>query len=248
MSPIDRKYESPPVREAVFQADFAPSAQADEALLTGLKERFGSVYSTADPVQRMEAKIQLSGAGFDQSVLTRNYVRYSSPDHPVAVELTSNRIIISAGNPYPGWEVFRPRIEQAVQAYCEVASPPGFLRLGLRYVNQLDILQWRVDLEDYLNFYPFTGRDFGDFGLFNMSLHFEFEGGKNILRLSLGTGPVKPEGLSFLLDLDYFLARPGELPIEGFSAWLTEAKVAVKSHFEAAIKDTLRKLFKEREV
>jgi uncharacterized protein (TIGR04255 family) len=48
--------------------------------------------------------------------------------------------------PYPdnGWEEFRPRIETALGCYQKIASPEGIQRIGVRYINRIEIPEKNV--------------------------------------------------------------------------------------------------------
>jgi uncharacterized protein (TIGR04255 family) len=48
-----------------------------------------------------------------------------------------------------------------------------------------------------------------------------------------------------MLDLDYFLAEPGEVPLAAVSEWLEIAHDHVERAFEACITDRLRRMFEE---
>ncbi len=51
--------------------------------------------------------------------------------------------------PYPGWDHFQPRIEQALEQYRSVAGPDGIVRAGIRYVNHIHLPAGTVRLHDY---------------------------------------------------------------------------------------------------
>jgi uncharacterized protein (TIGR04255 family) len=138
-------------------------------------------------------------------------------------------------------------IQQGVSAYCEVASPKGVQRIGLRYINRIEILGQRIELEDYLEFRPFVGPNLPqDLGPFIVGIQVPYEDSRDILRLQLANTDVQtPNIIAVMLDLNYFLAQPGQAPLDNVFEWVEVAHGHVEEAFEACITDRLRAMFEE---
>lgn len=51
--------------------------------------------------------------------------------------------------------------------------------------------------------------------------------------------------LAVMLDLDYFLAKPGQVALDDLLEWVEAAHSRVEKVFEACITDRLRQMFEE---
>ncbi len=127
-----------------------------------------------------------------------------------------------------------------------MARPAGLRRIGLRYINRIVFPSTPIELESYLQFYPFTGPRLPKTWLgFTAGIESEFEQERDILRLQLlnvtpGEADQKP---AVLLDLDYFLARPQAVAIDQAMNWVHQAHDRVLSAFEACLTDRSRQMF-----
>jgi uncharacterized protein (TIGR04255 family) len=65
-----------------------------------------------------------------------------------------NAIGIHCLAPYEGWPSLRKRVEDALGAYEEVASPESIEQLTVRYVNRVDIPGDNLDLSQYFTIGP----------------------------------------------------------------------------------------------
>lgn len=73
-----------------------------------------------------------------------------------------------------------------------------------------------------------------------------YEDSRDILRLQLTSASEEtPDTAAVILDLDYFLAKPGEVALEGVFEWVDAAHDRVEDAFEACITDRLRQMFEE---
>ena len=179
-------------------------------------------------------------------------IQFLREDEKAFVQVGQYLMAINHLKPYPdpGWETFSPLIERALQTYREVAAPTGIHRIGLRYINRVELPDERVELEEYFEFYPFIGKQLPqDFTAFFVGVQVPYEEGRDTLKLQLTSiSPEAPGQLAFLLDLDYFLSIPGEVALDEAAQWIYAAHEHLEGAFEASIKDALRERFKEVKV
>ncbi|MCK4722926.1 MAG: TIGR04255 family protein, partial [Dehalococcoidia bacterium] len=104
-----------------------------------------------------------------------------------------------------------------------------------------------IELEDYFGFRPFIGPSLPqEFGPFIVGIQVPYEDSRDILKLQLTSAGVEtPDTAAVILDLDYFLANPGEVALEGVFEWVDAAHNRVEDAFEACITERLRQMFKE---
>jgi uncharacterized protein (TIGR04255 family) len=245
---MGKKYKRPPIIEAFCEIQFeqnTPWIPTYPGLLYAkLQETF--------PEQRSAARVNVGLASapgvINQELGLLPIVQFLQKDEQALVQVGQHLLAVNRLKPYPTWEEFLPLIVQAFQAYREVAAPTSVHRIGLRYINRIEIPGERVTLEDYFEFYPFIGEKLPqDLDAFFLGVQVSYEDARDALRLQLTTTSTEmPGARALFLDLDYFLIKPGEIALEGVPGWLDKvAHEHVEEAFEACIKDRLRDQFEE---
>ncbi len=150
-------YMNPPVVEAACEFRFDASSSWDLAIpgqvYTDLREQFPD----KEQAQTIEATLGVGNEGFQQAISRQELLKMESHDKTEVVQVAAHRLVVSKLRPYSSWGEFRPLIMRAFRSYLGVAQPAGLYRMGLRYINRLNLPQEPAQLEDYLEYYPFTG-------------------------------------------------------------------------------------------
>lgn len=138
-------------------------------------------------------------------------------------------------------------IRQGLDAYLEVTNPKGVQRIGLRYINRIEIPSRRIELEDFFEFRPFVGPNLPqELGPFIVGIQAPYESSRDGLRLQITNAAIEtPDRVAVMLDVDYFLAQPGQVSLNHLFEWLEIAHNHVEEVFEACITDRLRQMFEE---
>jgi uncharacterized protein (TIGR04255 family) len=153
---------------------------------------------------------------------------------------------INVLNPYPKWPVFKALIFEMFSKYAEVAESPALQRIGLRYINQIHLVQG-TQLQDVLHYYPAIPSNI-DRKLETVVLRTEFEYNEFNGRLlfTLGSGLNSAEdGASFILDLDFVASEVSRFSQEDCEKWVEVAHDQIEIAFEATITEQLRQQFQE---
>jgi uncharacterized protein (TIGR04255 family) len=146
--------------------------------------------------------------------------------------------------PYDRWESFRDEGRRLWEIYRTVAQPEAITRIGVRYINRLDLPLQNLDFKHYLRTVPEVSPDLpqGLSGYF-MQLQIPLEDLKATLVINQTLAPQPgPNMVSVLLDLDLF--RDVEVPQEEEAIWRYLEKLKVRKNvvFEACITDQTREL------
>jgi uncharacterized protein (TIGR04255 family) len=247
-------YNNPPLVEAVCEFRLAQDARfnADipDLIYGKIREAF--------PIQAIhkvtEVKIETSGEQADETKTTtqeHNAVRFFNTDKNKLIHVDPVARLIAAVclRPYPSWEVFRPLIEDVFNLLVEFTGTEPFQRLGLRYTNRIEILSAgkKSSLEEYFQFRPCPMRGtLPDIKSFVVGYVLPFAQERDLCRVQLTDSvPTRVDYDAFMLDLDYFLARPQTIPINDSLEWVDGAHDAINRIFESCITDSLRKIFQE---
>ncbi|MEW6232329.1 MAG: TIGR04255 family protein [Chloroflexota bacterium] len=244
---MGRRYKNAPIVEALCEFRFDPGSPWDLAIPGLVYEKVRNGFPKRRLVKAFEASISGGPEGIEQQVKTTDRMQFLREDEKALVQVDRHMLAVNHLKPYPTWQEFLPLIRQGFGAYIEVANPKGVQRIGLRYINRIEIPGERIELENYLEFRPFMGSRLPqDFGPFIVGIQVPYENSRDMLRMTLTSAEVMESGkTAFMLDLDYFLAQPGHVTYNDVWRWVDVAHSRVEESFEACITARLRGMFEE---
>ena len=242
----ERSYHNPPVVEALCEIYFAESSW-DDTVPGAFYERVKSRFPRKQRREIQEAKITMgpetSTAGVQR--LTP-WMQFLTEDSSLMIQVAENLVVVNQLLPYRHFEDWEPIIYEALNVYNEVALPKNVVRIGLRYINRIEIPGTIISMEDYFTIYPSLPRTLGNrHGTFLVRVEVpQAELGHTVL-ITFGTfgSPQPARGKqAFMLDLYDRVSRtlePNEAELK------KEVRVAhdnVVMAFEGSITDQLRGL------
>jgi uncharacterized protein (TIGR04255 family) len=193
-----------------------------------------------------EAELTREPQGLQHQIRTTERILLFAPDRKMLIQLGPRLLVINALKPYPGWEGFKPRIRKAWEALQQVVEVRGLERIGLRYINQIELPTQEANLEEYFEFYPFVGKRLPQRMVsFISGAEFPYAEDRDRCRVQLITPAAAKESKIAILDIDYFLARPRAIEMSEVLDWIEEAHSRVEEIFEGCITDKLRGIFEE---
>src|SRR5580704_17590837 len=152
------KYKRAPITEAVLEIRYArPLAQDTLEKASKLIEKD---YFYNELEQNINFSLEASGAKVETIWEGK---KLSSLDRADAVFFRRSTFVCSRLAPYLGWEDFLPRAKKAWTALKKHSGAIEISRIGLRYVNRVDIPFHEgevVNAEDYLTFVPRSPDEF----------------------------------------------------------------------------------------
>lgn len=234
-----RIYKKAPVTEAVIEFRFVtPIPKADlERIAKRLKGAFPKIE------EEMTYGIKLSTGGLDVDKAATGYKLTSADDLKITL-LRSSGITNSRLAPYGGWELLREQAEEVLAHVRKIIERRPMQRIGLRYINRLDIPGTDVNLQDWVRFTVAL-----PFGLgpileeFSTRVVVPLERGmKCALALQTVASPLIDHS-SIILDLD--LSVEQDIPLADKPMWeLVEAMRVKKNEvFESSITERMRSQF-----
>jgi len=244
---MGRRYENPPIVEALCEFQFEPDSPWDLVMPGLVYEKVRDTFSKRRQVKQLAVGISAGPEGVEQQVRTTDRMQFLREDEKAFVQVGPHLLAVNHLKPYSSWQEFLPLIKKGFGAYCDVVDPKKIHRIGLRYINRIEVAGQGIELEDYFEFRPFAGPSLPqEFGRFLVGIQVPYEDSRDILRLQLTSASVEtPDTAAVILDLDYFLAKPGEVALEGVFEWVDAAHDRVEDAFEACITDRLRQMFEE---
>ena len=249
------QYKSPPIREALCELAFVPDRPWNATIPGKVHIRIQDAYG-GEPQQQsvMETHVDTQ-PGQRPNVSYREGLRriqLPTADGTRLVAIGENVLSVHMLQPYQagddlsktGWVEFRSRISEALDAYWEVAQPNGVNRIGLRYVNAVEIQGQDIVVTDYIRSGPQNIS-----GLPNKMINFAsrdeylYDDGVRLI-ISQGVAPPsKPDSASMLLDIDLIWSSDKSLDREDALATADDLRGRERTIFELLITDKAREVF-----
>lgn len=241
---MSRRYELSPIIEALCQFQFEPDSSWDLTIPGLIYEKVQKTFPKRNQIAQISIGIAANAEVIGQQIGALPLMQFLSETGNTLIQIGQNLLTVNQLKPYSSWQQFLPLIEEGLQAYRDVAHPRIIQRVALQYLNRIEF-EHPARLEDYLNFYPFLGKELPqDIGAFVVGVQISRENARDLLNLQLTRLNVEaPNEVAMILDLNYMLAKPGEIALDHVLEWVNNAHSYIEEIFEACITDQLRQRF-----
>jgi uncharacterized protein (TIGR04255 family) len=246
---VARVYKSPPVIEAVSEFRFEGSQPWDWTIPGLIYKEIMHVFPKKRQRNVVELAMQPEGDKVHQQlkagIAKMQFVR---EDETALVQVGPDLLAVNQLRPYPSWEEFKKLTVEQLRIYQHVAMPKRFRRLGLRYINRIDIPGEKVDLDEYFIMLPRIPEKVPqELNSLLLQVEIPYPRPRGLLRLVFGTAPTKKQHeQTFMLDLDFYLEGDDLPAFERVEEWLEAAHERVKIAFDSSFTDkTHRQVFEE---
>jgi uncharacterized protein (TIGR04255 family) len=243
---MGRRYAKSPIVEAVCEFRFEPE-EWDNGMPGLIWEQVQEQFPKRRNAVRFEVQSVPGLDGFGQRVTHEPLTQFLQEDGKLFMQVGPNVLMVNHQAPYTTWQQFKPLILQGFEAYGGQAKPKALARIGLRYINRIELPGEKVELESILEFRPYIGQALPkDHASFTVGAEFLFEGNRDVLRLQVASAvPVHESRLALILDLDYFTLLPDPAVSSDTVQWLEVAHGHIEDAFEGSITENLRRTFEE---
>lgn len=237
------RYKKAPILEAVLEFRWAQSASLDDLNEVLTLEAFDS-FEAPKPRVQIDAAVNVEANEFSHRQSQMGF-EAALRDGSEIVFLEKQKFVFVQRAPYDRWEHFSARALSLLSATASSLKIDEFSRVGIRFVNRIDIPGPKVDTDDYVTI-KFDGprHDRGIVEEFQMRVvkPTEKEGIHYALVLATTASPL-PDHSAILLDIDVFTIRP--LPAKGEELQRTLADMRTEKNdiFEECLTDKSRALF-----
>lgn len=231
------KYKNPPIVEVVCEFQFEPDTEWDIAMPGLIYEKVRDQFKNRKPAKVLSFDVNRDAEGIRQTLETSDRVQFITVDERALIQVGAHLLSVNHFAPYPTWEEFRPMIAKGLSAYREVAAPENVRRVGLRYLNHLEFEGARINLEEHFKFRPELGDELShDIGPFIVGVQIPDNDWRDMLKIQLTSTRTPQDGhLAVSLDLDYYLQKPGAVPLNELSIWIEHAHSRIEDAFNACI-------------
>lgn len=245
---MNKKYDNPPIVEALCEFRFIPSQPWDITIPGLLYDKIKDQFPEKKQKIRYDVGFRPKEDKMEHRVDTSQLMQFRRSDNSALVQVGPNLLTINHLKPYSTWKDFKPLILKNLERYRNIVEPKGFNRIGLRYINKIDFDKVPIELTDYFNYYPFIPKGLPQIhDVFTVRVEIPYEDGRDRLLLTLATTvQEEPAVLSLLFDLDYVMVMPEHISFEQASDWIEKAHITIENAFETCITDKCRNLFREK--
>jgi uncharacterized protein (TIGR04255 family) len=227
---MGRHYKNPPLFEAVCEFKFQPPASWNPAVPDLIYEKVKTQFPQRETMNGLS----------EEELAPSAKTKFRRADGSALLQVSSKLLAINQLRPYPTWRQFKQTILEAYAIYRELANPAGIIRLGLCYINQIEIPGTKIEIGRFLRSCPE-----GYHKLF-LSTEFPFETEQENLAMILAHVPHAEGDFSrFYLDLDYGAFPQTAMAPETIATMLERAHNRIEQIFETSLTDETRRLFGE---
>lgn len=244
------KYKNPPIVEAFCEIFFVGS-EWDSTIPGSFYQRVRESYPDKQELTRFGVTFQVAPQGQvnAQGTPDKPLMRFYKRDKSQLIQLAENLLTVNQLKPYCGYERFQSDIDKAIRVYIDVAAPKTVERIGLRYVNQINIPSNDFDLAEYLKLLPGVPEDVASaITGFTTRLSLVARHPQHQVYVTLSTAPPISEGsATLILDLYDTVQMHNDANVESILKVVTEAHDNIGHVFEGVITGKARELFGEIE-
>ncbi|RMG51408.1 MAG: TIGR04255 family protein [Acidobacteria bacterium] len=244
---MGKKYKNSPIVEAVCEFRLTTDTPWDPTIPGLFYERVKDTFPHREQRLVQEVGVTEDRQGIQHQLRLSDRLLLFTEDKKMLFQLGRHLLVVNSLKPYPTWQRFKPRIEMAWKGLQDVLEIKGLERIGLRYINQIELPVQRVELAEYFEFYPFVGPSLPqEMAGFIAGVEFTYAEGRDRCRIQLTPTPSSEDDKrAIMLDIDYFLAQPRAVEAADALDWVEKAHDQIEVIFEGCITDRLRGIFGE---
>jgi uncharacterized protein (TIGR04255 family) len=238
---MDKRY---PIVESLCEFQFLPGQPWDLTMPGMFYEQIKDVFPKKKQQMGVGIALQPHKGILEQKVEMSQRMEFHRADDSALVQIGPDLLVVNVLAPYPKWNNFRQMIDNNLGKYIEIANPQGFRLVRLRYINKLLFESEKIELSDCFRVYPYIPTELPQVhGPFQVRVEFPYAEGRDRLLLTLATVmPEKPNSVSIIFDLDYFLVEPNQIPLTRIDTWLEEAHTVLNEAFNACTTEKCKSL------
>lgn len=239
-----------PIVEAVIQILARPGIPWEEKCISeSLKPKLPD-YEKSVSYNRVTQELKISPQSPQTSEQSSVWhgLACQSNSNPQSVQFNRDGFFFSRLQPYQSWDVFFNEVVRLWKIYLDIAKPAEIQRIGLRFINKIQLLPKEVDFEKYIQPYPEP-----PFGLELPFLNFFHQDtlvvpgypyAINVIRTIQPAVNPQIEGIGLIVDIDAFTVQPLEIKDGVLEERLAELRWLKNKAFFGSMTEEAMKLFR----
>ncbi len=245
MSSTGNSYNRPPITESVIEIRFKdPLAYGT---IERLRDRLSASFPAVEAIKGFSFQLLEPTAEQMQVQSAVEAFKLTDADGTRIVILGLQHITFSRLAPYPGWQAFRDNAKSLWKLHRKAVGPLGVSRIGLRYVNRMDLplTEKLIQLENFVSVYTQYPEDHlspPEQFLSQITIPEHNNAPGSMITTASMESPL-PGHLGILVDIDVF--STSNVAYTENSLWpkLEAMRIEKNRLFELTITENARKLF-----
>ncbi len=244
---MGKRYKNSPILEAICEFRFPSEVPWDLTTPGSFYDKIKNTFPIKEQHTTQSVEISESQSGIQHQLKIDQRMFFYTNDKKTFVQIGNQVLGINCLKPYPSWDKFKPFIESPYKALKELIELKSPTRIGLRYINKIEVPKTNGDLSNYFEFRPLMGSNLPqNLEKFNVGCYLPFSDARDYCRIRLSSAtPDKSDNNAYLLDLDYILDKKSAILPENVIEWVDHAHDETEKVFEGCITDQLREIFEE---
>jgi uncharacterized protein (TIGR04255 family) len=238
-----------PIVEAVIQIDARPEISWDEKNISECLKPKLPDYEKIVSYNRItqEVKIAPHSPQTSEQSLRWHGLACQSKDETQKAQFNRDGFVFSRLQPYQNWDNFFTEAIRLWKIYSDTARPVEMQRIGLRFINRIQLPPKEVNFEKYIQPYPEP-----PFGLelpFLSFFHHDtlavpgYPYAINVIRTTQPATNPQIEGIGLIIDIDAFTTQPLEIKAGALEDRLGELRWLKNKTFFGSVTAEAMKLF-----
>jgi uncharacterized protein (TIGR04255 family) len=238
-------YDRAPIKEAIIDIQIENSPSLTLVNFENVEISPPNGYAQRQKVMMGRLRGQMEG-GLLTATANQDQMGYAfvGGEGKHIVQFKLNGFTFSRLAPYPTWEQFRNEAKTLWESYRQIVGALPVIRVGLRYVNQLDIPMPMRDFRDFIRLYPEISSDLTQqLAGFFLQVQIPQEDLSAMLIVNEAmVPPSSPDVASVVLDIDVF--KQGVRLESDDDVWNTMEALRLRKNlvFEGCITNNTREL------
>ena len=246
------KYNNSPIIESICEFRFTEATNWDITVPGLIFEDVRTEYPHKEQRTTQEISLSPIASGSNKAagqIKRSDFAVFYTEDRKSLIQIGPRILSTSRLKPYQTWNDFKSQISYAFGKLGGRVELKGVQRIGLRYINMINIpmIDGKVEEDNYFDFRPNYGPELPQLHAdFTVGSIFPFHNERDLCKIELRTVvPEITDHISFLLSIDYFLAESGSIPADKSMEWVEDAHKEIEKLFEGCILPPLREIFNE---
>ena len=249
---VDEKFPAlphAPSVEAIIDIRVTPENRPDEESLKNFVQKKFCDYKFRDSQREIQYQVTVSpNQPPNQTIQDRGWkgLRFQSKDQKYIAQFNRDGFTLSRLEPYQSWDLFRTEAMRLWDGYAEFVKPIKILRVGLRYVNRIQLPVGELNFKDYLDLAPSTPNvmDLPISGFMHQDtvLVPNYPYKVNTIK-TVQQPPTVGVGYGLILDIDVFTTLPFDYDEANLKSHLAEMRWIKNKVFEGVITQKSKEMF-----
>ena len=250
---VDEKFPAlphAPSVEAIIDIRVTPENRPDEESLKNFVQKKFCDYQFRDSQREIQYQVTVSpNQPPNQTIQDRGWkgLRFQSKDQKYIAQFNRDGFTLSRLEPYQSWNPFQAEAMRLWDGYVEFVKPGQIHRVGLRYVNRIQLPAGEFNFEDYLDVAGSTPKilDFPISGFMHQDSVVVPNNpyAINIIKTIQPPNLMAAIGLGLILDIDVFTTQPFDYEDIRLKSHLAEMRWLKNKVFFGAIKPKSERMF-----